>query len=188
MTQFNRLAIPDVIEVAPPKYGDHRGWFSEVFKLSAFAAEGVDIDWIQDNQSFSAQVGTVRGLHFQVPPVAQDKLVRVLRGSIYDVAVDIRKGSPTFGQWVGVELSAEKWNQLLVPVGFAHCFMTLTPDTEVLYKVSGPYSKEHEGAILWNDPDLGIDWPDLGVEPTLSDKDLVAPRLKDFDSPFVYEG
>ena len=112
----------------------------------------------------------------------------MLRGSIYDVAVDIRKGSPSYGRWVGVELSAEKWNQLLVPIGFAHGFMTLTPDTEVLYKVSAPYSKAHEGAILWNDPDLSIDWPLLGVEPTLSDKDLTALRLRDFDSPFDYRG
>ena len=188
MTEFIRHAIPEVIEVRPPKYGDHRGFFSEVFKRSAFEEAGIDIDWIQDNQSFSAAVGTVRGLHFQVPPVGQDKLVRVLRGAIYDVAVDIRKGSPTYGKWVGVELSAQKWNQLLVPIGFAHCFMTIEPDTEVLYKVSGPYSKEHEGAIRWNDPALGIDWPDPGVEPTLSEKDEVAPFLADFDSPFTYEG
>lgn len=188
MIQFNRLAIPDVVEIVPPKFGDHRGFFSEVYKRSAFAAEGLDIDWIQDNQSFSAQVGTVRGLHFQAPPTGQHKLVRVLRGAIFDVAVDIRKGSPTFGKWVGVELSTSRWNQLLVPIGFAHCFMTLQPDTEVMYKVSGPYSKEHEGAILWNDPDLAIDWPDVGVEPVLSDKDIIAPRLKDFNSPFVYKG
>ena len=188
MTAFVRHAIPEVIEVTPPKYGDHRGFFSEVFKRSAFEAEGIDIDWIQDNQSFSAQVGTVRGLHFQVPPVAQDKLVRVLRGAVYDVALDIRKGSPTYGHHVGVTLSADKWNQLLVPVGFAHCFMTIEPDTEVLYKVSGPYSKEHEGAIRWNDPALGIDWPDVGVEPTLSEKDVDAPLFADFDSPFTYQG
>ncbi|MBL4792313.1 dTDP-4-dehydrorhamnose 3,5-epimerase [Citromicrobium bathyomarinum] len=188
MTQFVRHAIPDVIEVTPPKYGDNRGFFSEVFKQSAFEAEGIRIDWIQDNQSLSAPVGTVRGLHFQAPPVAQDKLVRVLRGAVYDVALDIRKGSPTYGQHVGVTLSAEKWNQLLVPVGFAHCFMTLEPDTEVLYKVSGPYSKEHEGAIRWNDPALGIDWPDVGAEPTLSEKDLEAPLFADFDTPFTYEG
>jgi dTDP-4-dehydrorhamnose 3,5-epimerase len=188
MTVFLRLAIPEVIEVTPHKYGDHRGFFSEVFKQSAFAAEGIAIDWAQDNKSFSAEIGTVRGLHFQAPPFAQDKLVRVLRGSIYDVAVDIRRGSPDYGRWVGCELSSAKWNQLFVPAGFAHCFMTLTPDTEVLYKVSAPYSKAHEGAVLWNDPDLAIDWPELGVEPTLSDKDLVAPRLADFASPFVYQG
>ncbi|MEP9357635.1 dTDP-4-dehydrorhamnose 3,5-epimerase [Sphingomonas sp. KR3-1] len=188
MTGFRRLAIPDIVEVTPAKFGDHRGFFSEVYKRSAFEAEGIHIDWIQDNQSFSAERGTIRGLHFQLPPVAQDKLVRVLRGSIYDVAVDIRKGSPTFGKWVGCELSAEKWNQLLVPVGFAHCFMTLTEDVEVMYKVSAPYSKDHEHAILWNDPALGIDWPDLGSAPVLSAKDEAALPLADFDSPFEYEG
>ena len=188
MTQFRRLAIPDVVEVIPPKYGDHRGFFSEVYKRSAFEAEGIHIDWIQDNQSFSAEVGTIRGLHFQVPPVAQDKLVRVLRGAVYDVAVDIRRGSPTYGRWVGCELSADKWNQLLVPIGFAHVFMTLVPDTEVFYKVSAPYSPQDERAIRWNDPALGIDWPDLGAEPILSGKDRVAPMLADFDSPFTYEG
>lgn len=188
MTAFRRLTIPDVIEVTPPKYGDHRGFFSEVFKRSAFEAEGIHIDWIQDNQSFSSQIGTVRGLHFQKPPSAQDKLIRVLRGAIYDVAVDIRKGSPSYGKWAGCELSAEKWNQLLIPVGFAHCFMTLSEDVEVMYKVSAPYSKEDEGAIRWNDPAIGIDWPDIGDVVTLSDKDEVAPLLAGFDSPFIYRG
>ena len=157
MTRFIRHTIPGVVEVQPPRYGDHRGYFSEVYKQAAFQKAGIKIDWIQDNQSFSAEIGTVRGLHFQVPPMAQDKLIRVLRGAIYDVAVDIRKGSPTYGRWVGVELSAKKWNQLLVPIGFAHCFKTIESDTEVLYKVSAPYSQEHEGAIRWNDPALGID-------------------------------
>lgn len=186
MTEFRRLSIPEIVEVTPPKFGDHRGFFSEVFQREAFEAEGIHIDWVQDNQSFSAEPGTVRGLHFQVPPFAQDKLIRVLRGAIYDVAVDIRKGSLTYGQWVGCELSAEKWNQLLVPVGFAHAFMTLTPDVEVLYKVSAPYSRESEGAILWNDPDLGIDWPRAG-DAILSGKDAIAPQLKAFESPFLYE-
>lgn len=187
MTAFRRLAIPKVIEVTPSKFGDHRGFFSEAYKDSAFAAEGISIRWVQDNQSFSAQAGTVRGCHFQVPPMAQDKLIRALRGSVYDVAIDIRKGSPTYGRWVGCTLSAEKWNQLLIPVGFAHVFMTLEPDTEVLYKVSAPYSKADERSILWNDPDLGIDWPDLGPV-TITEKDRDAPRLADYDSPFVYEG
>ena len=186
MTGFRRLAIAEVIEITPPKFGDHRGFFSEVFKRSAFEAEGLAIDWVQDNQSLSAEPGTVRGLHFQVPPFAQAKLVRVLRGAIYDVAVDIRKGSPSYGQWVACELSTEKWNQLLVPAGFAHGFMTLSPDTEVLYKVDAPYSRESEGAILWNDPALGIEWPDIGGEKILSDKDNVAPRFADFVSPFAW--
>lgn len=177
MTQFNRLAIPDVIEVTPPRFGDSRGFFSEVFKRPAFEQQGIAIDWVQDNQSFSAQQGTVRGIHYQTPPFAQAKLIRVLRGAIHDVAVDLRRDSPSYGQWVGLELSADKWNQLLVPVGFGHAFMTLTPDVEVIYKVSAPYSSAHEGAILWNDPDLAIAWPDPGVAPMLSDKDLAAPRF-----------
>lgn len=188
MTEFIRHAIPEVVEVIPPKYGDNRGFFSEVFKRSTFMDEGIEIDWIQDNQSLSATVGTVRGLHFQVPPVAQDKLVRVLRGAIYDVALDIRKGSPTYGQHVGVTLSADKWNQLLVPIGFAHCFMTIEPDTEVLYKVSNLYSPDHEQAIRWNDPALKIEWPAFGGQPTLSGKDLEAPLFGDFEAPFTYEG
>jgi dTDP-4-dehydrorhamnose 3,5-epimerase len=186
MTRFIRHAIPDIIEVVPPKSGDHRGFFSEVFKRHAFEAEGVFIDWIQDNQSYSAQVGTVRGLHFQVPRTAQDKLIRVTRGAIFDVAVDIRKGSPTFGQWVGVELSAQMWNQLLVPIGFAHGFITLQPDTEVLYKVSAPWSQVDERAILWNDPQIGICWPDVGCPPTLSGKDAIASVLADIETPFTY--
>jgi dTDP-4-dehydrorhamnose 3,5-epimerase len=186
MTRFHRLAIPELVEVTPPKLGDHRGFFSEVFKRAAFEAEGIAIDWVQDNQSFSADAGTVRGLHFQAPPFAQAKLIRVLRGAIYDVAVDIRAGSPSYGQSVAIELSAEKWNQLLVPAGFAHGFMTLTSDVEVLYKVSAPYSRESEGAIRWDDPDLAIAWPRPG-DATLSEKDAVAPTFRDFVSPFAYE-
>lgn len=188
MTEFRPTEIPEVVEVIPPRFGDHRGFFSEVFKREGFAAGGIDQDWVQDNQSYSRDVGTVRGLHFQVPPVAQAKLVRVLRGAIFDVAVDIRRGSPTYGQWVGVELSAEKWNQLLIPAGFAHCFMTVQPDTEVLYKVDAAWSREHERALLWNDPDLAIAWPDVGVPVTLSGKDAEAPRLAEFDSPFEFRG
>jgi dTDP-4-dehydrorhamnose 3,5-epimerase len=186
MTRFIRHAIPEVIEVIPPKNGDHRGFFSETFKRPAFEAEGIFIDWMQDNQSYSAPAGTVRGLHFQVPPTAQDKLIRVLHGAIFDVAVDIRKNSPSYGQWVGVELSAEKWNQLLVPKGFAHGFMTLQPDTEVLYKVSAPWSRDDERAIVWNDPEIGIAWPDVGAAATLSGKDEVADGIAAFDSPFAY--
>lgn len=188
MTSFRRLAIPEVIEIVPQRFGDHRGWFSEVYSRAAIEAEGVHIDWLQDNQSLSAQAGTVRGLHFQIPPFAQDKLVRVLSGAVFDVAVDIRKGSPTYGRWVGAELLAGQLNQLLVPAGFAHGFMTLTRDTQVLYKVSAPYSKASEGAIRWDDPAIGIDWPELGSVPVLSEKDREAPLLADFDSPFVYEG
>jgi dTDP-4-dehydrorhamnose 3,5-epimerase len=188
MTLFHPLGIPDVIEITPRKFGDERGFFSEVFKRADFETQGLDIDWVQDNQSFSAPVGTVRGLHFQAPPFAQHKLVRVVRGAIFDVAVDIRKGSPTFGRWVGAELSAEKWNQLLVPIGFAHGFMTIRPDTEVIYKVSARYAPDSEGAVLWNDPAIGIEWPEPSAPPTLSSKDQVAPPLSELDSPFSFEG
>jgi dTDP-4-dehydrorhamnose 3,5-epimerase len=187
MTAFRRLELPEVVEVTPPRHGDHRGYFSEVWKRAEFEAEGLRFDWVQDNQSLSAQAGTVRGLHFQAPPVAQDKLVRVLSGAILDVAVDIRRGSPRYGRWVACELSAGRGNQLLVPAGFAHGFMTLAADTVVLYKVSAPYSREHEGAILWNDPAIGIAWP-AGLAPVLSDKDRAAPLLAGFDSPFAYQG
>ena len=186
MTTFRHLALREVVEVMPPKFGDHRGYFSEVFKQSAFEAEGLRVDWVQDNHSFSAEAGTVRGLHFQAPPFAQAKLVRVLRGAIFDVAVDIRRGSPSYGQWVAVELSAEKWNQLFVPAGFAHGFMTLTPDVEVLYKVNAPWVRESEGAIRWNDPDLAISWPRPG-EAVLSGKDGEAPSFRDLASPFIFE-
>ena len=184
--RLTRLAIGDLVEVQPARHGDARGYFSEIFKRSAFEAEGIRIDWIQDNQAFSAEAGTVRGLHFQRPPHAQDKLIRALRGAIFDVAVDIRDGSPTYGRWVGVELSAEQGNQLLVPAGFAHGYMTLQPDTEVLYKVSAPYAPADEMAIRWDDPDIGIDWPDLGVAPVLSGKDKVAPFLIDHVPVFAY--
>nr|WP_280278636.1 dTDP-4-dehydrorhamnose 3,5-epimerase [Sphingomonas sp. CBMAI 2297] len=175
---FNRLAIPDLIEIVPPRFSDDRGFFSEVFRRDLLACQGIEVDWFQDNLSVSARPGTMRGLHFQVAPFAQDKLIRVSRGAIYDVAVDIREGSPTYGAWVGCEISAEKWNQLFVPKGFAHGFMTLVPDTEVFYKVSAPYSAAHEGAIRWDDADVGIRWPDAG-EVTMSPKDAVAPAFRD---------
>jgi dTDP-4-dehydrorhamnose 3,5-epimerase len=179
MTAFRSLAIPEVIEVTPLRFGDHRGYFTEAYNRSAFEAAGIAIDWVQDNQSFSAQAGTMRGLHLQLDPHAQHKLVRVLRGAIFDVAVDVRRGSPTHGKWVGAELSAEKGNQLLVPIGFAHGFITLVPDTEVLYKVSSPWMRESERAIRWDDPAIGIDWPRLDVAPTLLDRDREAPLLAD---------
>ncbi len=170
--------LPEVIEIVPPRFGDSRGWFSETWQRERFVDAGIAIDWMQDNQSFSATRGTVRGLHFQAAPYAQDKLVRVLSGAIFDVAVDLREGSPRFGQWVGVELSAAAGNQLLVPRGFAHGFATLCDDVAVLYKVSARYAPECERAIIWNDPVIGIDWPIEGA-PLLSDKDLAAPPLAD---------
>lgn len=145
------------------------------------------MEFVQDNHSLSATPGTVRGLHFQAPPHAQDKLVRCGRGALFDVAVDIRKGSPTYGQWFGVELSFENGKQLLVPAGFAHGFMTLKPDTEIIYKCTDYYAPETEGAVRWNDPAIGIDWPLSSIDPVLSDKDAIAPLFADLDSPFQFE-
>ncbi|SRR5690606_2124409 len=173
------LAIPEVLLITPKRFGDDRGFFSETYNRAALAAHGVTLDFVQDNHSLSAAPATIRGLHFQVPPFAQAKLVRVSRGAVLDVAVDIRRGSPTFGRHVSAVLSAENWSQLLVPVGFAHGFCTLEPDTEVLYKVTAPYSAEHDKGLIWNDPALGIDWPLDGREPTLSDKDRRWPALAD---------
>ncbi len=177
MLSVEETAIPAVKIVTPKKFGDHRGFFSETWSRKAFAEAGLDLDFVQDNQSLSAPVGTLRGLHFQSPPYAQDKLVRVTRGQILDVAVDIRASSPTFGKHVAVELSAENWKQLLVPVGFAHGFVTLEPDTEVLYKGTAPYAPENDHGLAFDDPALGIDWrlPLSGL--TLSDKDRKHPRL-----------
>jgi dTDP-4-dehydrorhamnose 3,5-epimerase len=185
--EISPLDIPDVKILRPKKHGDARGFFSETWSRAAMAEAGLDIDFVQDNQSLSATRGTVRGLHFQTPPHAQAKLLRVIRGAVFDVAVDLRRGSPTYGRHASAVISAEEWNQILVPVGFAHGFMTLEPDTEVIYKVSGIYSPANDAGILWNDPDLGIAWL-LDVEATLSDKDRVQPRLRDFETPFVYEG
>lgn len=177
MLSVEDTAIPAVKIVTPKKFGDHRGFFSETWSRKAFADAGIDLDFVQDNQSLSAPVGTLRGLHFQSAPFAQDKLVRVTRGRILDVAVDIRTSSPSFGKHVAVELSAENWKQLLVPVGFAHGFVTLEPDTEVLYKVTAPYAPQNDHGLAFDDPALGIDWqlPLSGL--TLSDKDRKHPRL-----------
>jgi dTDP-4-dehydrorhamnose 3,5-epimerase len=178
MTTITPLSLPDVLLITPKRHGDARGWFSETWSRRAMAEAGVDADFVQDNQAFSARAGTVRGLHFQTAPHAQAKLVRVLRGAIYDVAVDIRPGSSTFGQWVGAELTAERGEQIFVPRGFAHGYATLTDDCELAYKVDGLYAPQTEGGVIWNDPDLAIDWRISG-EAILSDKDKVLPRLKD---------
>jgi len=170
--------ITDVIEIVPKRFGDDRGWFSETFRSDVLTEVGIDIGFVQDNESFSATQGTLRGLHYQLPPFAQDKLVRVLRGSILDVAVDIRRDSPTFGRHVTRQLTSESGNQLLVPAGFAHGFLTLVPDVQVAYKVSAPYSPDTERAIRWDDPEIAITWPDVaGGAPVLSDKDAIAPLL-----------
>ncbi len=177
-------AIPDVKIITGKKFGDRRGFFSEVYNRKAFAEAGIALDFVQDNHSLSAQPGTVRGLHFQSPPFAQHKLVRVPRGRILDVAVDIRRSSPTFGRHVTVELSAENWRQLLVPIGFAHGFATLEPDTEVIYKVSDYYSAANDLGLAWDDPDLGIAWPLPPGGAVLSDKDRTHPRLRDLPAIF----
>ena len=184
MTSFTRLAIPDVVLVEPKRHGDARGYFCETYKKSAFDDFGIDITFVQDNESLSRHVGVLRGLHFQTPPFAQAKLVRAVRGAIFDVAIDIRKGSPSFGKWVSATLTAEAGEQLLVPHGFAHGFCTLEPDTLVAYKVDAPYSHPNDAGILWNDPDLGIPWPISADAVVLSDKDRVQPRLADYATPF----
>lgn len=185
--QVTPLDLPEVLEITPVKHGDARGFFSETFNSDRFAEAGIDLDWVQDNHSYSAPHDVLRGLHFQTPPHAQDKLVRVVKGSILDVAVDIRKGSPRFGKWCSLVVSAEKWNQILVPKGFAHGFLTLQPDTEVIYKVSALYAPDNDRSINYADPDIAIDWPLDGREPILSAKDQAAPALKDVDTGFIFE-
>lgn len=178
------LAIPEVKIIRPRKHGDARGFFSETYAKKAFAEAGIDLDFVQDNHAFSATKGTVRGLHFQSAPFAQDKLVRVVRGSILDVAVDLRRASPTYGKHVSAVISADEWNQILVPVGFAHGLLTLEPDTEVLYKVTNYYAPQHDLGLLWNDPALGIAWPVSEADAVLSAKDKAQPRLADLPAYF----
>ncbi len=178
------LAIPDVKIIRPKKHGDARGFFSETYSRKAFAEAGITLDFVQDNHAFSATKGTVRGLHFQSAPFAQDKLVRVVRGSILDVAVDLRRASPSYGKHVSAVISADEWNQILVPVGFAHGLLTLEPDTEVLYKVTNYYAPQHDLGLLWNDPALGIAWPVSEADAVLSAKDKIQPRLADLPAYF----
>lgn len=182
--QVVSLAIGAVKVITPKRFGDHRGFFSEVFNRRALAAAGIDHEWVQDNHSLSRDVGTVRALHYQMPPMAQDKLVRVVRGKILDVAVDIRRSSPTLGQFVSAVLTADGGEQMYVPKGFAHGFITLEPDTEVIYKVTDYYSPPHERGIAWNCPKLNIPW---GIEPSkavLSDRDT---KHKSFDAAELFE-
>lgn len=177
-----------VLKITPRRFEDPRGWFSETYNSARYAALGVNDVFVQDNQSFSRPAGTLRGLHFQRPPHAQAKLVRCLRGRIWDVAVDVRAGSPTLGQWVAAELTAAKGEQLYVPVGFAHGFVTLEPDCEVAYKTSALYAPESDGGVAWNDPDIAVAWPLGGAAPELSDKDRVLPLLKGIETGFTYDG
>jgi len=181
--KVEKLDIPDVLLVTPRTFGDARGVFCETWNRQRLVDAGIACDFMQDNQSVSASRGTVRGLHFQSPPAAQAKLVRCVHGAILDVAVDVRKGSPTYGQHVSVELSAANWRQLFVPRGFAHGFATLTPDAAVVYKVDAPYSPAHDGGVYF--ASLDIDWGVAEKDAVLSDKDAKLPRWEDFDSPFV---
>ncbi|MEM9233125.1 MAG: dTDP-4-dehydrorhamnose 3,5-epimerase [Pseudomonadota bacterium] len=178
------LAIPEVKLIVPPRFGDDRGWFSVTYNAQDYAEAGIDAAFFQDNQSRSEDVHTLRGLHFQAPPYAQAKLVRVVAGRVIDVAVDVRKGSSSFGQWVKQELTAERGEQMFVPRGFLHGFLTLEPGTEVAYKVDAAYDRGSDGSVRWDDPDLAIDWGVPGLNPVLSDKDRDATQWADFDSPF----
>ncbi|MEE3623380.1 dTDP-4-dehydrorhamnose 3,5-epimerase [Nitrospirillum sp. BR 11752] len=181
--EVKRLDIDGLVMVKPRRFGDDRGWFVETWNEEKHAAAGITGPFVQDNQSLSRIQGTVRGLHFQLAPAAQGKLVRVIRGRILDVAVDLRQGSATYGRHVAVELDAEEGWQLWVPVGFAHGFCTLVPDTEIAYKVTAPYSPAHDRGLLWNDPALGIQWPEFAGA-VLSDKDGKQPTLAEIGAPF----
>ncbi|OPG15447.1 dTDP-4-dehydrorhamnose 3,5-epimerase [Ferroacidibacillus organovorans] len=176
------LGLPGVFLITPTAHGDARGFFMESYRRDVLLAHGIDIEFVQDNHSLSAQKGTVRGLHYQEEPMAQTKLLRVLLGSVYDVAVDIRRDSPTFGKWVGVTLSAENRQQILIPKGFAHGFCTLETNTQIHYKVDAYYSAAHDRGIRWNDPAIGIDWPVTEAEAVLSAKDATLPMLKNVNS------
>jgi len=178
------LAIPAVKLITPKKFGDDRGFFSETWSEKVFTEAGIDARFVQDNQAYSAKKGTVRGLHYQLAPMAQDKLVRVLRGAILDVAVDLRRSSPSYGKHVAAVLSAENWSQLWVPKGFAHGYCTLEADTDVFYKVTALYSPQHDRGILWDDPALAIDWPVTAATAELSAKDKIQPKLADIAAPF----
>jgi dTDP-4-dehydrorhamnose 3,5-epimerase len=184
---FRHLAIAGPIEITPRRIADERGWFAEVFQLAALQAHIGDVQFVQENESFSTARGTIRGLHFQTPPHAQGKLVRCLTGSVYDVVVDLRHGSPSYGKWLAVTLSAAVGNQLWVPPGFAHGFCTLEPDCTVAYKVTAPYSPAHDKGLAWDDPRLGIDWPTLADPQTLSAKDRAQPVLADLPAYFSME-
>ena len=182
--KIRELELNGIMEIVPVRHGDGRGFFSEVYNEKLLGKAGIDTKWVQDNVSLSPRMGTIRGLHFQEPPAAQDKLIRVSRGRILDVVVDLRRNSKTFGKSLTVEISAEKWNQILVPVGFAHGLITLEDDTEVHYKVSNFYAPEHDKGILWSDPDLDIDWGVDEREVLVSPKDQVQPKLSKITSPF----
>ncbi|MBB6305175.1 dTDP-4-dehydrorhamnose 3,5-epimerase [Rhizobium leucaenae] len=180
------VPLAGLAKIVPTRLGDHRGYFSEVFKDGWFRENVADVNFVQENESLSAAVGTVRGLHFQLEPFAQGKLVRCIAGRIFDVAVDIRTGSPTYGQWYGTELSKENGEQLWIPAGFAHGFATLVPDCVISYKVTAPYSAASDRGLLWNDPAIGIKWPLPLDNAVLSEKDKVQPTLANLPPSFTY--
>lgn len=184
--QIRETDLPGVKIITPRRHGDARGYFAETWNRARMREAGLAFDFMQDNESLSAQRGTLRGLHYQAPPYAQAKLVRVVRGAILDVAVDARRGSPAYGRWVAARISAEEGAQLLVPRGFLHGFLTLEDDTRVLYKVDNDYHGPSDGSVAWDDPDLAIDWGVGPAEVILSDKDRRAPRFADWSSPFAY--
>lgn len=188
MLTVEPTTLPGVLILTPRRFADARGFFSESWNRARMRGYGIDIEFVQDNHSLSRQVGTIRGLHFQTPPHAQAKLVRCGRGRLFDVAVDIRRGSPTYGRWIGVELSFENGKQLLIPEGFAHGFITREPETEVIYKCSSHFAPECDGAVRFDDPAIAIDWGFDTGQAVLSDKDRAAPLLAEIDNPFVYEG
>ncbi|AQR60894.1 dTDP-4-dehydrorhamnose 3,5-epimerase [Brevundimonas sp. LM2] len=181
-------SIATPLMIAPRRFGDNRGWFMETYSEVAAAKFGIHDRFVQDNHSLSAFEGTIRGIHFQKPPHAQAKLVHCVRGSILDYAVDLRRGSPTFGHHIAAKLTAEGGEQLYVPVGYGHAFVTLEPDVEVVYKVTDIYAPECDGGIVWSDRTIGISWPLPASGPILSDKDQALPTLAEFNSPFVYDG
>ena len=185
---IERTALPGVLLLTPKRFRDDRGFFCESYNRDVLRAHGIDVAFVQDNHSLSRKAGTLRGLHFQAPPRAQAKLIRCGRGRLFDVAVDIRRGAPSYGRWVGAELSFENGRQMFIPEGFAHGFVTREPDTEIVYKCSDGYAPDTEGAIRFDDPQIGIDWGLDGPPGTVSDKDAHAPALRDLSSPFRFEG
>ena len=185
--QIEPTALPGVLRLIPRRFADARGFFAETYSKKILDEAGIETVFVQDNHSLSHLPGTVRGLHFQAPPHPQDKLVRCGRGALFDVAVDIRAGSPTFGHWVGAELTAENGHQLLIPKGFLHGFMTLLPETEIVYKCSDFYAPTADGAVRWDDPDIAIHWPRAADPSAISPKDAAAPLLRDIATPFAAE-